>query len=51
MHMFMYDVDCRCWSLCFCYYWKWPLIFNLSKTFKTGAIWDSWSFFCNYSFL
>jgi len=50
MHIFMYNVD-FIGHFAFCNYWKRPLRFNLSKTFKMAAIWDSWSFFCNFSFL
>jgi len=50
MHMFMYNVD-FIGHFAFCNYWKWPLWFNLSKTFKMAATWDSWSFFCNFFFL
>jgi len=34
----MYNVD-FIGNFAFCNYWKWPLRFNRSKTFKMAAIW------------
>jgi len=33
MHIFMYNVD-FIGHFAFCNYWRWPLRFDLSKTFK-----------------
>ena len=43
MHFFMCNVDFIS-HFAFCNYWKWPLRFNLSNTFKMATNWDSWSF-------